>query len=125
MNTMQARAPYLIAAIALLAVEIYIGMYVRDAFIRPYGGDILVAALLCCLWRCVFPKGGAWMPLGMFFFCAGVEAVQLLNLPALLVIEGTLLAIIMGSSFSWLDILCYGAGCAVFALIEWMVRREV
>lgn len=125
MMSMKARVGYILAAIALLGVEIYIGMYVRDAFIRPYGGDILVAVLLCCLWRCVFPKGSRWMSLWMFFFCAAVEVVQLLNLPALLGIEGTALAIIMGSSFSWLDILCYGIGCAAFALAQWLVKKAV
>lgn len=120
---MKPRLGYLIAAAVLLAVEIWIGMYVCDAFIRPYGGDILVAVLLCCLWRCVFPKGSPRMPVYMFLFCAAVEAVQLLELPRRLGIEGTVLGILMGSSFSWLDLLCYGAGCVLFAVAERWIRH--
>ncbi len=115
------RFPYLIAALVILGLEIYIGGWVRDAFIRPYGGDILVAALLCCLWRCVSPKGN---PFGIFLFCVAVELSQLLNLPTLLGIEGTVLAIILGSSFAWLDILCYAAGCAAFYGIEYFFLRR-
>lgn len=115
---MKARFCHLLAAAALLGTEIYIGIYVRDAFIRPYGGDILVAILLCCLWRCIFPKGSKWMVMGIFLLCAAVEFSQLLNLPSLLGLQGTVIGIILGNSFSWLDIVCYGAGCILFFLLE-------
>lgn len=42
---------YFIWSILLLCIEIYIGAYVRDAWIRPYGGDFLVVILLYCLLR--------------------------------------------------------------------------
>ena len=39
---MKKRLPYIIAAVILFVAEIIIGLYVKDDFIRPYGGDILI-----------------------------------------------------------------------------------
>ncbi|HIB66328.1 MAG TPA: DUF2809 domain-containing protein, partial [Phycisphaerales bacterium] len=39
---------YLVLTLLLLAVEVYIGLYVRDSFIRPFVGDMLVVVLLYC-----------------------------------------------------------------------------
>lgn len=46
---MRRRGPYLLAFLLLLAAETAIGLFVRDRFVRPYLGDVLAAALLCCL----------------------------------------------------------------------------
>lgn len=116
---MKKRLPYLISAAVLLLAELYIGFFVDDAFIRPYGGDILVTALLCCLFRGVVPDGYKWIPLGVFAFSVGVEFFQLIVGPYL---RGSLLGIIVGSSFSWLDILCYAAGCVLFTATERLFR---
>ena len=39
----KSRLPYIIAAVVLLIVEILIGLFVHDGFVRPYIGDVLVA----------------------------------------------------------------------------------
>ena len=43
---------YLLIFLCLLATEIVISLFVNDAFIRPYVGDMLVTLLLCCLCLC-------------------------------------------------------------------------
>ena len=118
---MKRRLPYIIAFAVILILEILIGLYVRDSFIRPYGGDILVTALLCCLSRAVLPKLSPALP--VFIFAAFVEFTQWLGLAKLLGVEGTLIGVIIGSSFSWLDVVCYGVGCLAFAAVEWAVLR--
>ena len=40
---------YFTYAIILFLVEVFIGFYMSDAYIRPYGGDFLVVILLYCL----------------------------------------------------------------------------
>lgn len=117
---MKKRLPYLITAAILLLTELYIGIFVDDAFIRPYGGDILVTALLCCCFRCAVPDKWRWMPLGIFAFSVGVEFFQLIAGPYL---RGSVLGIILGSSFSWLDILCYALGCVLFAATEHLFKK--
>lgn len=108
------RLCYLAAFLIILTAEICIGAFVHDTFIRPYVGDVLVAVLLCCLVKGLFPrsKGTA---LWVFVFCVLAEAIQLLQLPTVLGLEGTVLAVALGSTFDWLDLLCYFIGCALFA----------
>ncbi len=45
-NHRKARVIYAILAGVILATEILIACFVRDRFIRPYGGDILITASL-------------------------------------------------------------------------------
>jgi hypothetical protein len=37
---------YFYCALGLLGIELYIGLFVHDALVRPYGGDFLVMLLL-------------------------------------------------------------------------------
>lgn len=103
---------YLLASIILLAVEVCIALFVHDSFIRPYFGDVLVTVLLCCLCRAVYPRFQPAVP--VFLFALVVEWTQWLGLVKMLGLQGTFFAIILGTSFSWIDILCYGAGCLLF-----------
>lgn len=103
----------------LLLVEIGIALFVHDRFIRPYFGDVLVTVLLCCLCRVVIPKGMPLLPVYVFLFAVFVELTQYVDLVGLLGWEdNTLMATIMGRSFSLWDIVCYGAGCLAFWLGE-------
>lgn len=103
----------------LLLVEIGIALFVHDRFIRPYFGDVLVTVLLCCLCRVVIPKGMPLLPVYVFLFAVFVELTQYFDLVGLLGWEdNTLMATIMGRSFSLWDIVCYGAGCFVFWIVE-------
>ena len=116
---MKKRLPYILAFIFLLLVEIYIGLFVRDRFIRPYFGDVLVTALLCCLFRAVYPKGVRLLPLWVFAFSVVVELTQYFDLVKILGWENnTFLSVVMGRSYSWKDILCDTAGCAAFWAVE-------
>ena len=116
---MKKRLIYGSVFLLLLALEICIGAFVRDDFVRPYVGDVLVTVLLCALFRVAVPEKCPWLPLGVFLFAAGVELIQLIPKPAL---EGTLLGIAIGSTFDPKDLLCYGIGCALFFLGERIVQ---
>lgn len=122
---MKRRLPYIIAFVLLLLTEIYIGLFVRDRFIRPYFGDVLVTALLCCLFRAVYPKGVRLLPVYVLVFSIFVEVTQYFDLVALLGWEHSVfLSVIMGRSFSWKDILCYAVGCAAFGAVEAVAKRR-
>ena len=115
---MRKRIPYIIASAVLLAAEILIGLFVHDRFVRPYFGDVLVTALLCCLVRIAVPEKWKSLALWVFLFSVFVEFTQLWGLSKWLGVDGTLLGVILGSSFSYMDILCYFCGCLAFFLIE-------
>lgn len=121
------RMIYAAATLTLLLAEIYIGLFVRDRFIRPYFGDVLVTMLLCCLVRTGRPYG--WrhtLPMGVFAFATMVEVAQYFDVVALVGLEhNALVSTLVGRSFSWKDILCYAVGCAVFWTVDLGVRAIV
>ena len=118
------RLCYAAAFVLLLAVEIGIAMYVRDAFIRPYIGDVLVVILIACFVRIFLPVGWRFLPLGVFLFAAAVEIGQYFDYASLLGLgENPFFRILLGSTFSWEDLICYAVGCILFAIAEkWLLR---
>ena len=48
---MKKRIIYASCFFVILIIEIIIGVYIHDAFIRPYIGDVLVVILICCFIR--------------------------------------------------------------------------
>lgn len=120
------RLVYAAAFVILLLAEILIALFVRDAFIRPYGGDILVTILLCCFVRIFLPEGVRLLPLWVFLFSAAVEIGQYFDYASIFgFTESGIMRTILGSSFSLADLLCYAAGCTIFALAElYLIRKN-
>ena len=108
----------------ILLTEILIALFVRDSFIRPYGGDILVTVLLCCLLRAFFLFWIPYLPLGVFLFAAAVEFAQALGIASLIPHSWTAVRIIVGSSFSVWDLVCYAVGCVLFWGAERLILRS-
>lgn len=113
---------YLAGFFALLMVEICLGLFVHDRFFRPYVGDVLVTALLCCLARVVAPRFSPALP--VFLFSATVEAAQWLQLGKRLGLEGTMFGLILGATADWRDLICYGIGCLAFYLTERLFTKH-
>ena len=110
------RLGYGLAALLLLAAEVLIALFVRDSFIRPYGGDILVTLLICCAIRVILPRGYR-LPMGggVLLFAILVEIGQYFGLVYLLGLGHIkFFRILIGTGFSWWDMVCYAAGCVLF-----------
>lgn len=115
----KSRATYAVAFGVLLFIEIIIALFVHDAFVRPYIGDVLVTVLLCCLCRIILPKGVSALPIYVFVFAVLVELAQYVNVVKLLGLENNaFFSTIIGTTFSFVDILCYAAGCLAFWVAE-------
>lgn len=111
--------------LALLLTEILIALFVRDRFVRPYLGDVLVTVLLCCLVRIFLPRRLPALPLYVFAFAAAVEVAQYFDVVALLGLQDSVFfSTLMGRSFSWWDIVCYAVGCAAVFLAERLLGRR-
>ncbi len=118
------RIGYAVAAVLILIIEILIGMYVDDAFIRPFGGDVLVVALLCCIVRIISPKKPKSLALWVFIFAVAVEVAQYFSLVDRIGLGHIrFFRVIMGTDFSFIDILCYAVGCILFFAIETAIKR--
>jgi len=108
----------------LLLTEIYIALYVRDAFVRPYVGDVLVTMLLGCLVRVLFPTGVRLLAVYTLAFATAVEFLQYIDIVKVLGWENSaFLSTIIGRSFSVWDLVCYAVGCLLFFGIEQLVER--
>ena len=115
------RFPYWLSFFVILVAEVCIALFVHDAFVRPYVGDVLVTVLLCCLSRVVFPKLHPALP--VFGLSLAAELWQWLGLTQKLGLNGTILGIILGATADWRDILCYGLGCLLFSAAEYSLTH--
>ena len=114
---------YFLLALLLLAIEFLIGFYAHDAIIRPYGGDFLVVILLYCFVKSfidlsVLPVAG-----GVLLFAYAVEVSQYFHLVSLLGLENSKVAkILLGTTFSVIDLLLYTLGILLVIIIESLWR---
>lgn len=116
---------YFLAFILILAVEILIALFVHDRFVRPYIGDVLVVIVLYFLVRIFMPEGCRWLPALIFLFATGVEFLQYFRLVERLGLsDNRLLRTLLGSVFDFKDILCYGVGCMLLQIGQWVYRRN-
>ena len=116
---------YAIVFFLLLAVEVLIALFVHDRFVRPYVGDMIVVVVVYCFVRIVIPERFRLMPLWVFLFAVCVEVLQYFRIVEVLGVENNaFLRTLIGTSFSWEDILCYAAGCAVLVAWEWFLYKS-
>ncbi|MFA7447315.1 MAG: DUF2809 domain-containing protein [Weeksellaceae bacterium] len=110
---------YFILTILLFIVEIFIALYVRDNFIRPYLGDVLVVILIYCFVKSFIKLPVLTVAISTLVFSFIVEFLQLINVIELLGLENSKIAqIVIGTSFSWFDLLAYLIGILLVILVE-------
>jgi hypothetical protein len=114
---------YFLPAFFLLVIEVLIAVFVHDAFVRPYIGDLLVVILLYCVVKS-FLKLPVWVAaVAVLLFSYTVELLQYFNFVERLGWAHSKIAvIILGNSFAWSDLLAYTAGIALVLWIE-AIRR--
>jgi hypothetical protein len=116
---------YFLSTIILFAIEVYIGTYMHDAVIRPYGGDFLVVMLIYCFVKSFFNTPFFITACWVLVFAYVVEISQYFHLVTLLGWEHSQAArIIMGTSFSFTDLLMYTLGISTVLLLEKLLHHE-
>jgi hypothetical protein len=110
---------YFALFLLILTLEFIIALYIHDAFIRPYFGDVLVVILLYCFVRAFLRTPILPTAIAVLLFSCVIETLQYFNIVALLGLgRSTVARIVIGNLFSWLDILSYIAGIAILLLAE-------
>lgn len=110
---------YFVAALLLLAIEIIIGLFVHDAVVRPWGGDFLVVILIYCGVKSFIDSPVRTTALAVLLFAYVVETLQYFHIARVLGVERYALArIIIGTSFSWTDMLAYTLGIGLVLVVE-------
>ena len=113
--------PHFLVALLILVIEILIALFVRDAYIRPHGGDLLVMGLMYFALRSVLNARPALILLATLVFAFGVEFLQASGLLHHLGWSNDPLAVILlGNTFQWMDLLMYLLGGA----LAWAVDQR-
>lgn len=110
---------YFLLTIFLFITEVFIAVKLEDIFfVRAYLGDVIVVILLFTFVRSLMKINNQTLILGIFAFSCLVEFAQYFKIAEKIGFpEGSLMYIVIGNSFSWVDILCYAAGCALLYLL--------
>ena len=110
---------YIIAALILFVIEVLIERYAHDDFIRPYLGDFFVVILIYSIVMSVSNSKVKSVAIATLLFSYAIEIAQYAQVVSLLGLEDNKIArIIIGTSFSWWDVLMYTLGVVVVVVIE-------
>lgn len=110
---------HLVLALLVFAVEVIIATRLPHvSWVRAYLGDVLVVVLLYAMIRSVLRINDYLVLLMVFVFACGIEFAQYFHVAERLgYVRGDVMYTIIGNTFSWGDIICYAAGCAVTGII--------
>lgn len=110
---------YSASTLAVLAVEVVIALFVRDAFVRPYVGDTLAVALLYCAVLSVLELPRAKVALGALAVALLVELAQAFQLVERLGLADVAFArVVLGTYCDLRDVVAYAAALPLLALAE-------
>nr|WP_315153196.1 DUF2809 domain-containing protein [uncultured Flavobacterium sp.] len=105
--------------ILLFVIEVLIALYVHDAIIRPYIGDVLVVILIYCFIKSFLKLPVLPVALFVLLFSFSVEFLQYLNIVGKLGLQNSKIArTVIGTSFAWIDLVCYIAGIIIVIIAE-------
>ncbi len=110
---------YFLLTVILLGIEFLIGIYVHDSFIRPFAGDFLVVILIYCFLLTFFNFNRTKTAIGVLLFSFLIEFLQYYHLVSILGLgKNTIARIVIGTSFSVYDLVCYFLGITTVLLVE-------
>lgn len=110
---------YLFAALSLFAIEVLIERFAYDDFIRPYLGDFLVVILIYSIVMLLSNLKVLKAAIATLIFSYIIETAQYFQVVSVLGLEEYKWArIIIGTSFSWWDILMYSLGILSVLILE-------
>lgn len=89
-----------------------------------FTGDALYAALLYVVVAFVAPRGRvAVVTAAAFALCAAVEVFQLTGIPAALAETVPPVALVLGTTFQWTDLVAYALGAVAAGAVDALSRR--
>src|SRR5215217_6324343 len=110
---------YLMLAFLLLITEFLIALFVHDTIIRPWGGDFLVVILLYCFVRGTTGMQVEMSALVVLAFSYLVETLQYWQFVQILGLDSNPIArTVIGTHFSWSDMVAYTLGIASVLVLE-------
>ena len=119
MKTTFNKKTYFLGFLVLFAIECLIAYFIKDRFVRPYLGDFLVVIMIYCFLMAVSRLSVSKGLIIVLIFSYAVEFLQLINIAQVMQYQPPeVVMIILGSNFSWGDILAYSLGGLLIYGIE-------
>ncbi|SCX88471.1 Protein of unknown function [Nonlabens sp. Hel1_33_55] len=116
---------YIITTLLLLGIELIIALFINDGFVRPYLGDLLATIVV---YGIVMSITNSSVRQGMYFalfISFAIELMQLLQIVDVLGLTNNRIArIVIGTSFSWMDLLMYTLGAAIIYILERTLNHD-
>ncbi len=117
---------YFLAFLLLMAIETLIAIYFKDGFIRHTFGDYLVVILLYCCIKSFITGKTFQIALLVLIISYAIELLQLSNFLEFLHLQNNSIAkIVLGSTFSFGDLLAYTLGIISILLLEMMLNKPL
>lgn len=119
---------YLLITVVIFLIEVLIATKLKDIFfVRAYLGDVIVVILLYTFIKSFFKiTDNAKLILGILIFSCFVEFAQYFNIAEKLGLQpGSMMYIVVGNSFSWIDILCYAVGCLLLYVFVKLEEKNI
>lgn len=123
---MRFNAYYFYWTVLLFLTEVYIGVFVKDDFVRPYMGDFLVVILIYTFIRTFFKYPIINTSIGVLLFSFLVEILQYFKIVEILGLESHRIArTVIGTSFVWEDFIFYTLGIVTVLICEHVIGPSV
>ena len=116
---------YFLLFVITFCAEILIATLWKDIFfVRAYLGDVFVVMLIFYFIKSFIKTSSTPLIIGLFFFSCFIEILQYFHFAEWLGFgDSKIMMIILGNSFSWIDIICYLAG-AIILLIQESIKNK-
>lgn len=116
----------LIIAIIIFVIEFLIATTFKDiVFVRSYLGDVLVVMLMYYFVKAFVQVNNTKLIIALLIFSCVIEFLQYFHFAEVIGFKDNKIAmIVLGNSFSWIDILCYLAGGLILYLIEVLAKSK-
>lgn len=119
---------YFLATVFIFLTEVLIATKLKNIFfVRAYLGDVIVVMLIYTFIKTFFRiEDNKKLILSILIFSFLIEFAQYFNIAEKLGFQkGSLMYIVIGNSFSWIDILCYFVGCLLlFVFVKFQTNPQ-
>ncbi|WP_374330204.1 DUF2809 domain-containing protein [Soonwooa sp.] len=116
----------LIIAVIIFIIEFLIATTFKDiVFVRAYLGDVFVVMLMYYFVKAFVEVDNTKLIIALLIFSCVIEFLQYFHFAEMIGFKDNKIAmIVLGNSFSWIDILCYLAGGLILYLIEVLAKSK-
>ncbi|WP_313373510.1 DUF2809 domain-containing protein [Chishuiella sp.] len=113
-------------AFIIFIIEVIIALYIHDKIIRPFIGDILVVIFIYYFIKAFLNVKPIYIAAFTLIFSCIVEILQYFKFVDIIGLGHNKAArIIIGTSFSWIDLLCYLMGFFCLFLFDKELRKRI